>query len=77
MAMAIVKITDDVNAAVDIQLRDDSLLAKFKLSELASTSANLLQDFRKPIDQAEVVVVALGATFASPNLVNEDLEPCR
>jgi hypothetical protein len=73
MAMAIVKITDDVNAAVDIQLRDDSLLAKFKLSELTSTSANLLQDFRKPIDQAEVVVVALGATFASPNLVNEDL----
>ena len=71
--MASIKITDNLGVTADMELRDDCPLAQSKLTELKVTAANLLQEFGKPVDQAEVKSATLGATFVSPSLLNEDI----
>jgi hypothetical protein len=71
--VADIKITDNFGLSGDLQIRDDSPLAKAKLTQLVTTVKALVDDFDKPIDQADFSSVALGASATSPNLVNDDL----
>ena len=71
--MASVKITDNVNLTTEMALREDSILAKAKLTQLAATAGTLFKDFNKPIDMADEKSAALGAMFDSPSLLNDDL----
>jgi hypothetical protein len=71
--LASIKITDNSSVTTNMQLRDDCLLAKSKLTELTVTAAKLLQDLGKPIDQAEEKLTTLGATFGLPCLLNEEI----
>jgi hypothetical protein len=52
--MADIKVTDNADLSADLNIRDDSPLAKAKLTQLVITGKELLDDFSKPIDQADV-----------------------
>jgi len=71
--LANIKITDNFGLDADLQIRDDSPLAKAGLTQLVSTVKELFGDFDKPIDQADEQSFDLGATFTSPNLLNDDV----
>jgi hypothetical protein len=71
--MADIKITDNFGLNGDLQIRDNSPLAKAKLTQLVTTVKALFDDFNRPIDQADFSSVALGASAASPNLLDDNL----
>jgi hypothetical protein len=71
--MANINVTDTFGLTEDLQIREDSPLAKAKLSQLITTGKALFDEFSKPIDQAHFASVALGAQAASPTLLNGDL----
>ncbi len=71
--MAEIKITDNLGLSGDLQIRDDSPLAKAKLTQLVTTLESLFADFDKPIDQVDFSSVALGASTTFPNLLSGDL----
>lgn len=71
--MATINITDNVAVSTDLEIRDDSPLAKAGITKLVSTAKQLFDDFSKPIDQADEQSFALGGTFTSPNLLTSDL----
>lgn len=71
--MADIQITDDLDLNVDLQIRDDSPLAKAGLTKLVTTAKGLVKDFSKPIDQADEQSMAFGGTFTSPNLLSGDV----
>lgn len=73
MHMEDIKLTDNFGLGGDLQIRDDSPLAKAKLTRLVTTVKALFDNFIKPIDQADFSSVALGASATSPNLLNDDL----
>jgi hypothetical protein len=68
--MADIRITSNFGLSEDIQIRDDSPLAKVKLTQLLSAGKEFFQEFTKPIDQADVKRLAFGATATSPNLLS-------
>ena len=71
--MADIKITDNFGLSGNLQIRDDSPLAKAKVTQLVTTVASLFADFAKPVDQADFSSMALGASAISPDLLNGDL----
>ena len=71
--MANISIVDGFGLDADLEIRDDSPLAKAKLTKLLSTAKELVDDFAKPIDQADEKSFELGGTFTSPNLLNNDV----
>ncbi len=71
--MADIKITDNVDADADFQIRDDSPLAKAKLTQLFSASKELFGELDKPLDQADFKSFSLGAEITSPDLLSGNL----
>ncbi len=71
--MAEIKITDNLGLSGDLQIRDDSPLAKAKLTQLVTTVESLLADFDRPIDQIDFRATALGASTTFPDLLSGDL----
>lgn len=71
--MAQIKITDNLDADVSLQIRDDSPLAKAGLTNLAATDKALIGEMNDPVDKADFKSVSLGANFASPKLLSADL----
>ncbi len=71
--MADIKITDNFSLETGLTIRDDSPLAKAKITQLLSTSKDLFADFDKPMDQADEKSFALGSSFTSPDLLSSDL----
>jgi hypothetical protein len=71
--MADIQITDNVDLSADLSIRDDSPLAKAKLTKLVATAKQLFDDFSKPIDQADERSIALGGSFTSPSFLSSDI----
>ena len=71
--MADVQITSDFGLSEDVQIRDNSPLAKAKLTQLLSAGKEFFADFEKPMDQADVKRLAFGATASSPSLLSSGL----
>jgi hypothetical protein len=68
--MADIKITSNFGLSEDLQIRDDSPLAKVKFTTLLSAGKEFFQEFTKPIDKADLKRLGFGATATSPNLLN-------
>jgi hypothetical protein len=68
-----IKITDNFGLSVNLQIRDDSPLAKAKLTQLVAAGREVFDEFNKPVDQADVKSLSFGATATSPNLLNSEL----
>ena len=68
--MADIKITSNFGLSEDIQIRDDSPLAKAKLTQAHSAAKEFFQEFTRPVDQADLKRLAFGATASSPNLLS-------
>ncbi len=71
--MADIAITDNIDLTANLTIRDDSALAKAKLTQLVAPAKQLFEEFKKPIDQAIVRSIALGGSFASPNLLSGEV----
>jgi hypothetical protein len=71
--MAQITITNNLDADVAVEIRDDSPLAKAKLMSLVTTAKDLIGDIDKPVDQTDLDSVSLGANFTSPDLLSSDL----
>jgi hypothetical protein len=71
--MASIQITDNLGLNANLQIRDDSPLAKAGLTKLVSTTKQLFDDFGKPVDQADVESFGLGGTFTTPNMLSSDV----
>jgi hypothetical protein len=71
--MADISITSNFGISEDFQIRDNSPLAKAKLTQLMAAVKEFFAEFKKPIDQAEVKRLAFGATVTSPNLLSDDI----
>jgi hypothetical protein len=77
--MADVTITDTLGATADFQIRDDSPLAKAKLTQIVSagplsTGKELFGELGKPLDQVDLKGFSLGAQVTSPDLLSSSLE---
>jgi hypothetical protein len=73
MNMADIKITDNFGLTADFQIRDDSPLAKAKLTQLFSAGKQLFGELDKPMDQADFKSLSLGAEITSPDLISGKL----
>ena len=71
--MADIKITDNLDLNADFQIRDGSPLANAKLTHLVSSSKELFGELDKPLDQADLKTISLGAQMTSPNLLSGNL----
>ncbi|HTU49724.1 MAG TPA: hypothetical protein VMF56_03965 [Acidobacteriaceae bacterium] len=71
--MADIKITDNFDLTADFQIRDDSPLAKAKLTQLVSAGKELFGELDKPLDQADLKSFSLGAEITSPDLISGKL----
>ena len=71
--MATINITDNLALSTDLEIRNDSPLAKAGITKMVPTAKQLFEDFGKPIDQADQQSVALGATFTSPSFLTTDV----
>jgi hypothetical protein len=69
--MSVINITDSIGAIANITIRDDSPIAKAKLTELVSSGKEIVKSFAKPVDQSDIGSVSLGAQFTSPNLLSD------
>jgi len=65
--MSTITLTDMVGASANLQIRNDSPLAKAKLNQLLSTSKSLIAEFGKPLDQTDIGTVSLGARLQTPS----------
>lgn len=68
--MADINITSNFGFSEDIEIRDNSPLAKAKLTQLLSAGKEFFAEFKKPMDQADIKRLALGAIATSPNLLS-------
>jgi hypothetical protein len=68
--MADIDITSNFGLSEDIEIRDNSPLAKVKLTQLLSAAKEFFAEFKKPMDQADIKRFAFGATATSPNLLS-------
>jgi hypothetical protein len=73
MVMAGIKITDGLGLTAGFQIRDDSPLAKAKLTQLVSSGKELFGELDKPMDQADFKSLSLGAEITSPDLISGKL----
>jgi hypothetical protein len=64
--MADLQITDEFGLNTSLQLRDDSPLAKAKLTHLASITQSLKDEIDKPIDQTSLKDVTFGVDCSTP-----------
>jgi hypothetical protein len=64
--MADLQITDEFGLNTSLQLRDDSPLAKAKLTHLASITQSLKDEIDKPIDQTSLKDVTFGVDCSIP-----------
>lgn len=71
--MSDIKITDNFGLSADLQIRDDSPLAKAKLTQLVAAGREFFDELNKPVDQADLKSVSFAATATSPDLLNSDL----
>jgi len=67
VAMSVIKITDVVGAAADLEIRDDSPFAKAKITQLLSTIGSLIADLNKRVDQTDISRVDMGIQFSTPS----------
>jgi hypothetical protein len=65
--MSVIKITDVDGATADLQIRDDSPLAKARITQLLSTARSLIADFDKPVDQTDISTVDMGIQLSTPS----------
>jgi len=72
--MADVTITDTFGVTADFQIRDDSPLARAKLTRLVSTGKELFGELDKPVDQVDLKSFSLGAQATSADLLSSNLE---
>jgi hypothetical protein len=68
--MADINITSNFGLSEDIEIRDNSPLAKAKLTQLLSAGKEFFAEFKKPMDQADIKRLAFGAMATSPNLLS-------
>ena len=68
--MTNIEVTSNIGLSEDIEIRDNSPLAKVKLTQLLSAGKEFFEEFRKPMDQADVKRLAFGVTASSPNLLS-------
>ncbi len=71
--MATINFTDNLALSTDMEIRNDSPLAKAGMTKVVSTAKELFEEFDKPIDQADLQSFALGANFSSPSFLTADL----
>jgi hypothetical protein len=64
--MADLQITDEFGLNTSVQLRDDSPLARAKLTHLASITQALKDEIDKPIDQTSLKDVTIGVDCSTP-----------
>ena len=64
--MADLQITDEFGLNTSVQLRDDSPLAKAKLTHLSSITQALKDEIDKPIDQTSLKDVTIGVECSTP-----------
>src|ERR1700692_4707333 len=64
--MADLQITDEFGLNTSLQLRDDSPLAKAKLTHLASITQSLKDEIDKPIDLTSLKDVTFGVDCSTP-----------
>jgi hypothetical protein len=69
--MSVIKITDSIGAIANVTIRDDSPIAKAKLTELISSAKEIVKSFTEPVDQSDIGSISLGAQFTSPNLLSD------
>lgn len=68
--MSTIKITDSAGAIANVTIRDDSPVAKAKLTDLVTSAKEIVNSFGKQVDQSDIGSVLLGAQFTSPNLLS-------
>jgi hypothetical protein len=71
--MADIKITDNFGLSAGLKIRDDSPLAKAKLTQLVAAGKEFFAEFKKPMDEADVKTLSFGATATSPDLLSSNL----
>ena len=72
--MAVITFTDGVGVDADFQIRDDSPLAKAKLTQIVPSGKELFGQLNKPLDQVDLKAFTLGAQVTSPDLLASRLE---
>jgi len=65
--MADLQITDEFGLSASLELRDDSPLAKAKITRLSSINQALEAEFDKPIDQTSLKEFTIGVDCSTPN----------
>ena len=70
--MSDITISNNVDLSVDLSIRDDSPLAKAKLTQLNTASQQLFGEFEKPVDQIDVRSFTLGGSLPSVTLLDGD-----
>jgi len=65
--MSTIQITDLVGAVVEVQVRDNSPLAKAKLTQLLTTARSFIDSFAAPVDHFDLKTVSLGAQLSTPS----------
>jgi hypothetical protein len=67
-----IPLTDGAQTSIEIEVRDDSPLAKARPSQLLSAGRGLLGEIKRPIDQVDFGSVSLGFSFKSPSALIAD-----
>jgi hypothetical protein len=65
--MADLQITDTLGLITTLELRDDSPLAKAKITQISSLTQALRDEFTKPLDQTSLKGYSFGADCSTPN----------
>ncbi|HUZ95493.1 MAG TPA: hypothetical protein VMU57_11320 [Edaphobacter sp.] len=65
--MANLQITDALGLIATIEIRDDSPLAKAKITQISSLTQALRDEFTKPVDQTSLKGFSFGADCSTPN----------
>lgn len=65
--MADLQITDTLGLVATLEIRDDSPLAKAKITQISSLSPALRDEFTKPLDQTSLKGFSFGAKCSTPN----------
>lgn len=70
--MAKITINDNFGLSADLNIRDDSPLAKAKGSKLVLAAVSLAQDFTAPLDQINLERATFGGSFDQPDVLVND-----
>ncbi len=65
--MASIRISDQAGLTADLQIRDDSPLAKAGLTQIVSTVTSLAGNWNRPIGETDIRNAVFGATFNAPS----------